>query len=419
MRTAPSLRSTGLAGAVRSVPLLVAVLAASCATTVENQSVDRLIAGADYGGALALAIDRAAERPNDAAAQRDLVRARVALYLDRARRANFEGDFERSLAYLEEAESLWPGQPDVGAWHKKSTDQLAASLRQEAREAETSGDFELAYARFEEADRLDPHGPQAGVGAERVLLRANHREGLGDAYYTKGIRALREYRAAEAVQALDAAIKYAPGDPRFTDRRSEAAALLAEERLRIAEELEKQGLFRAARNEYRLALLIVEDLPAAHAGLERTTTEVQALDFLEEADRALILDDFGRAMARVERAAALSTLQADAVEAKRDEVREAELAHLYETAREFESDYDFLPAIAAYERLLERADGFYDDAISRRDTLESYIELAGQFYERANQASTEKEQLDYLRRISLIWPTYRDVAKRLAALEAN
>lgn len=394
-------------------------LGTGCATTDTEVTVDSLIAWSDYRGAIELASNRLADDPESAEARRDLDRAHVAIRLDRARTANFRGDFEESLMALDEAEEILPGQPEVAAWRMKSTAQLAAKLREVGRASEASGDFEDAFAKFLRADDLDPFGPQAKVGTERVLLRANYREGLGDAYYRDGVRALREFRTAEAVQGLDAALKYQPDDPRLRDRRSEAAGLLAEERLRIGEELERQGLFRAARNEYRLALLIVDDFAPAIEGLERTEVEVQVLDFLDEANRALILDNFDLALIRIERAASITVSQADVVESARTGVVEARLKWLYNDARELESDYSFLAAIEAYERLLEEADGFYDDAISRRDTLLSYIDLAEGFYLEANQATSKEEQLDYLRRIDLIWPTYRDVANRIATLEGD
>ncbi|WP_145064703.1 hypothetical protein [Engelhardtia mirabilis] len=408
------LRSTGLATGLAAL-----ALATACASQPRKEvTVSYLINQADYNGALALAQERAADAPDDQATQADLTRAQVAILLDRARRANFEGRYADSIELLEQAEALWPGQSEIALWRTKSVAQQAEYLREHARDAEATGDFESAYADFAEADRIDPDSPSARIGTERVLLRANHREGLGDAYYRKGVRALREYRAAEAVQNLDAALKYSD-DPRHVDRRSEAASLLAEERMRIAEEFERQLLFRAARNEYRLAKLIVDDLPDADGGLERTTVEIQVLDFLDEADRALILDKFDLALVRVERAAAITTVQADAVEAKRKEVVEAKLRHLYQEARELESDYAVLPAIAAYDELLEEAEGFYDDAIARRDSLQQNVELAGRLYQLANEAESTEDQLDYLRRINLFWPTYRDVATRLKALGDN
>jgi tetratricopeptide (TPR) repeat protein len=398
---------------------LVAASLAGCRSTDDQRQVSQLIDRAEYRAALELARERQAADPGSDAAQRDLERAEVAYLLDLAREANFAGDFEHSLALLDQALAILPGQAQVEQWRTKNLRQLAAQHRDEARLLEATGEFDAAYLAFLESTHLDPEEPAGTIGAERVLLRANYREGLGDAYYRQGVRALRDFRAAEAVQDLSSANKYVEGDPRYEDRNREARSFLAEERIRIGEELEAQGLYRAARNEYRIALLVLPDAPQALAGIERCTQEVQVLDFLNEADRELRRNDFEQARVRVERAERLTQHQAELVAAKAAAVEQARLEHLYEEARALESDYDFPAAIAAYAHLLDQTEGYYEDAIARRETLEGYVELAADLYSKANLADGLDEQRALLRRIDLFWPTYRDVRQRLSELEVD
>ena len=395
---------------------LMTALTASCATIGTAESVEDLILRTEYRAAVELAEERAEASPVDAQAKRDLDRARVALLLDRARDLNFEGRFQESLDLLDQAEALIPEQPQVATWRTKNLRELAAYHRDVGREAESSGDFEAAYLAFLEASRLDPSEPAGRNGAERVLLRDNYRRGLGGSYYKQGVKALREYRTTEASQNLDAADKYLDGDSRLEDRREEAKEQLAAERVAIALELEQQGLFRAARNEYRLALLIDEEMGDAQMGLDRCSLEVEVLEFLDEAERELRRNDFEQARVRIERAAQLTQSQSELVETWREKVEVARIRNVYETARELESDFEYPDAIATYDELLGETEGFYEDALARRDTLEGYIEQAAAIYARANRAETLEEQESLLYQITLFWPTYRDVRDRYAAV---
>jgi tetratricopeptide (TPR) repeat protein len=396
--------------------VLAAAVGGGCATTARVDSVEDLIFRGRYTEAVELAERRARKTPVDEDTKRALQRARVALLLDRARAHNFADEYAASLTLLEEAESILPGQPQVAEWRDKNLRELALYYRDVAREAESSGDFDAAYLAYLESARLDPDEPAGRNGAERVLLRDNYRQGLGKAYYQQGVKRLREYRTIEAVQDLDSAEKYLDEDPRLADRQDEAAELLAEERVQIAGELEQQGLFRAARNEYRLALMIQEDQEEALEGLERCEREVQVLEFLSEAERELRRKDFDQALVRVERAAQITRGQQELVAERRAEVEAARVQALYDTARELESDFEFNQAVSAYERLLEETGGFYEDSITRRDTLLEYLELAPTLYQRANQAETLEEQEALLYQITLFWPTYRDVRQRYRAV---
>jgi tetratricopeptide (TPR) repeat protein len=395
---------------------LMLVAAAGCRSADSSRSVEGLILQARYADAVDLAERRAADEPGSEAAARELDRARVAQLLDQARALNFADRFEESLALLDQAAAIIPEQPQVRDWRAKNLREMAALERDRAREAEASGDFETAYESYLVAARLDPSEPAGRAGAERVLLRANYRDGLGSAYYRKGVKELREYRTNQAAQSFESSQKYAGDDPRLVERRDEAAVLLAEERVEIAMELERQGLFRAARNEFRLALLVESGFGPALEGLERAEREVQVLEFLGEAERELRRGEFDQASLRVERAADLTEAQASRVDEYREMVEEGRLMALYDEARQFEDEFDFADAVSAYDRLIEESEGFFEDALSRRDTLSEYLELAPSLYQRAMAAESLEEQEALLYKITLFWPTYRDVRELRRAL---
>jgi hypothetical protein len=108
--------------------------------------------------------------------------------------------------------------------------------------------------------------------------------------------------------------------------------------------------------------------------------------------------------------------QGEEIEAYREKLGEARLERLYEEARTLESDWRYEEAVVAYDRLLERQP-FYEDAITRRDTLQSFVEQARELYALYEQAGSDEERLALLRQIAVFWPEYRDVRRRLAELE--
>ena len=75
-------------------------------------------------------------------------------------------------------------------------------------------------------------------------------------------------------------------------------------------------------------------------------------------------------------------------------------------------------AIAAYDQLLIEAEGYFDDALTRRDTLTDYVDKATTWYAEAEAARGTPEELPLLRRIDIIYPEYRDVVERIEVLEA-
>jgi hypothetical protein len=89
---------------------------------------------------------------------------------------------------------------------------------------------------------------------------------------------------------------------------------------------------------------------------------------------------------------------------------------LYGQAINLERDQLFAEAIAAYGVLLEATD-YHKDAVARRETLQEYIGIAAEYYDRAMTAELPEDKLESLRAISQFWTDYRDIQDLITALE--
>lgn len=419
-----------------SLALPVTLLLGACQGTGNRSEVgvNDLIREARYSEALELAQSRMESEPADAAAQLDLARAKAAVLLDQGRTAVFEDEHDRALELFRLAQEQLPESKVIANWYAKAQQEKAAILRAEAYELSTQGLYDDSLAMYREMlQLLDGSGHPSDIArlrsdnlrmaydaaAERLEIVKAFRDERGADYYREGVRALREYRTAEAVKAFQASLKYSPADVSSQERRGEVARIQGEERKRIAEELEGEGFYRAAATEYRAALRHLPEDKLATDGLARMELEVTVLDDLREVDQMMRKGDFEPCFAILEGAAERTQLLVDEVQLAYDLAQEARVESLYETALEYERDFRYRLAIQAFDKLLGEAGGFYKDAISRRDTLRDYVTDATDLYSRAEQATDAQQRLVLLSQIELIWPTYRDVPDQLETLRAE
>jgi hypothetical protein len=417
MRSSPrSARTSLLALALLAA---LAAHAASCRSAGSTQrEVAQLVRHGRYGEALELAAEEARRNPRDEEAQETLRRAKVALMLAQGRDAVFAGDAEAGLDIFQRAWAIDPGNPIVAQWLEKARQQLAVRWLDYAQDL-SGEDLEEARHAFQRVLDYDPKNQDAQLGLSRTLLRMNYRFGLSESYYREGLLAFRLLLLQPADRGFGISKKYAPGpeeEQRAEERREEVRAMLVQERLAQARDLEREGLYFAASNEYRLALLLDSDNVEAREGRDRMDREVRAQRKLSEADMHIRRGEFEKAGPLLDEGALLSREQGDIVSRLRSQVEEARLRELYDRARTFERDYMYPEAVAAYGVLLSEVE-FFDDAITRKATLEDWIEKAGELYALAQAADTPRERYDYLRQIEVIWPEYRDVEEQIAELE--
>jgi tetratricopeptide (TPR) repeat protein len=405
----PFLVASGLAG--------VFLVLAGCRSNGEGRdSVAWLAQHGRFEEAVELARKEAEEDPDDRRAQRQYLEARVAAILESGRRAVFAGFPEQGLALFEQARELDPENPIVQSWIEKTNDQLATEWLDRAVDYAASERLANAEEAYEKVLEYDPDRAEARIGLARVLFLMNYRSGQSRSYFDEGVRTFRDLLLFQSRRQFYASYEYDRANERARERGIEVGALLSEERLAQAQGLEQRGLYHAARNEYRLSLLIDPSNAAAQEGIDRMDKETRAELILTKADMQLRRGDFDRATELASEAGELTEAQKDLTGRIHGEIEDARLRKMYDEARSLERDFRYVEAVEAYDRLLAMIDA-YDDALPRRENVKEFIELAAQYYESAMQAQTDEEAADFLRRIPVFWPGYRDVEARLAELE--
>lgn len=413
----PKLAPAASALAPLSVTALFTALAAlsGCSSSGHATDVERALHDGEYARAVQVAARWREREPSSDAALGAHKQASAAYLVDSGRRSLFAKREEEALQSFEAAEAVLPGDAVVASWLQKARRELAERWLDEAVARAARDDLEEAVEAYEKVLVYDPGSLVAREGASRALLQLNWRGGIGETYYKEGVRALREFWLVRAKTHFDYTRKYLGDSERTRDREAEVMHLMAQDRVAMAEELERKGLFWAAHNEYRLALLIEPKEPTALAGRERLGVEIEASKLELEVERLLRKQDWGAALAVAEKARGLTKSRFAAFDALARRVEDARLDSEYEAARDLEHDYRYEEAAKAYGALMERV-GLYKDCRERREALRSTIEQAGALYERAALAAPT-EALSLYRQVDLLWPDWRDVRAKIQELE--
>ncbi len=371
---------------------------------------------ARYGRALELAQAEAAAHPGDAAAQDMLRRAQVAALLEQGRRLTLEDEDVAALKVYEQALQLDAKSPELLDWIQKTELKLGDRWLQVALELHARGNLPGALDAYEQSLRYHPDFDLALGGMAQARKEIDHRELLGKSYFEGGVHALSDYWLERAKGLFAYSNKYKPGQEHTLDRTKQVNLLLAQQRQKVAQAYEQDGLFGAARSEYRMALALAPDDPPSKAALERCTKEVLAQRKLEDAKYQIMRGNYERAEKLIEDGLALTTAQTDKLEGARALIQEQRNERVYQEAFALERDQRFAEAIEKYGELLAQAN-YYKDTLARVDTLKGYVALAEDLYKQASEATDDKARLDFLRQIQVFWPEYRDVAKLVTELE--
>lgn len=402
--------------------LCVTGLLVACASqgpVADDDLVDVLVQRGQYQEAVREAKKRCDAAPDDQRAREIWRLASVALLLDAGRRLSFQDRDLEALAKFDEARAIGGDVPEVEQWRKATMAKLTDQWIQKAYEFHNSDDLAEASNCYEQALAYSPDDPRAKEGLARVLVQLNFRRGMGEKYYVEGIEALDEYFLEQASHHFGATGKYDDDNERAKRRRRETDTLRADERVIKAIDLEDQGNFAAARNEYRLATLFDPEHAEARAGLERAKLEERAAERMRECERRILRRQFDLAEKALDEGLALTVRQKEAFEAEKERLANARLMVKYEYARALEVDHRYEDAISAYTEVIESsAQGFFEDALARRDALQDTLVRAAQYYERAVAAATPEEQLALLKQVLIVYPDYKDARVRAQALEA-
>jgi len=401
-------------------PGLVLTAAAACQSHEVGRERDVVsdIQHGRYDEALAEARRQAEANPDDASAQALHLEAQVAWILDRGRDQVFHGDLARGLEHFEKARALAPTHPTVASWIEKTRAQLAVQWLDAA--AENKGPDNMAEAErcYEKVLQYDSDNRDAIRGLSQLLLLKNYRAGLSKTYFDDGVSSFRELLLEQARRAFQVSLVYVENEPAAV-RAEQVEKMLAEERLAQAKQLEADGLFFAARNEYRLVLLIEPANAEGRDGLDRMDREARATRTLAEADMAIRRGQLAAAEETLAQAGTLTDVQRDQVSLLLSGIEEKRMDDLYRSARTLSDDYRYPEAVAAFAELLTLAPE-YRDAALRKATLEEFIRLAEEFYAKATETEDDAVAEEYLRAIHpVVWPGYKDVVGRLQEIEAR
>jgi tetratricopeptide (TPR) repeat protein len=342
----------------------------------------------------------------------------VAWLLEQARRASFEGDNEEALEFVRQASEVLPEEPAVLNWNRKLLDNLGRQWASVANDWNSENNLEAARDAALRSLQYVPESPETRALLARVLAQLNYREEVSEEYYRDGVLLLSDYLLEQARTGFEKSQFYDARNALAGERKEDVEIFLAELVVAKAGGLESDGLYAAARNEYRIAMLYDENNQDAKDGLERTLQESTASELLHEAEMLLLRSRFDEASEAVDRAEALSSHQDELITTMRDRITEARYERMFGRALALEKDLRYEEAVVAYDELIAAA-GYFENAIARRDTLVEFIDKAAELYEKARKAEEPANRVRYLRAIETFWPGYRDIDAQLERLDPS
>jgi tetratricopeptide (TPR) repeat protein len=377
-----------------------------------------LVRHGEFDEAVTRARERYEEDPEDEVRLKAYVITAAIYNLHHGRELTFADRDEESMDYFYRAKALAPEAAEIDHWISKTREKIADRRLDEATNALAKGNLDLALKNYRDALRYSPGNILALGGEAEVLVRLNYRAGRGEAYYKEGMRALKQSWLNGASRDFRSAQKYEPEDERAEGRITEVDRERALERMAVAGDFVAQGLFAAARNEYRIAQILNPELEEALEGYRRMDREATVADFLREADMQRRKGNLIDAEILVERARGLTLLQHEFVDLAQEDVLAAQHEILYREAVEFERDGFYEEAVDKLNQLLELA-SYYKDARTRLELLTEFVDKADALYARAMAAETVEEALPLLRQIVVFWPEYRDAAGRIDTADSE
>ncbi|MFN0244204.1 MAG: hypothetical protein ACKVWV_15050 [Planctomycetota bacterium] len=407
-RTRPACRSV-------SFPALVLCLSVASCASVERSADERLndlIVHGQFEEAVHFADEHRRQNPGSSKAETMHRGASVAYLLDQGRRLTLDDRDEDALAVFHRAREMDPALPETAMWIDKTNRKLATTWSDRGMECFARQELDAALESYENALRYVPGDLNAINGVAAAVLQLNFRAGLNKKYFKEGLQALSQHWLEQARSRFSYSTKYDEKDERAKQRRAQTDRLLSAQRVTIAKALEADGNFAAASNEFRLALALDPENGDAREGRERTKQEARAAEKLRDADMAVLRGRFDDADRMLTEGAAMSVVQADVFRGAREQLVTARHDRMYEEAIALERDFLFSEAVAKYTDLLEITQ-YYKDVITRKETLEGYIQLADELYAKAAAAGSSEEKVDLLRQIEVFWPEYKDIQDQL------
>jgi len=397
--------------------LLAAFVGCQASTTpVVTHSVDWLVDHGQFVEAVRTAAKEIEAHPGDVKIQRQHRLATIAWHLDQARTLTLAGQDDEALRQVKLALELEPDNHVVRSWDLKTRSKLGSEWLDVAQALHSADDLTGAHEAYVKALGFRPDLVEAEAGLIQVRRQITYRDELGEDYYDQGVRAVSNWQLDAAHSRFVASVKYRPGDPRPMRRVSEVERDIAARHTRIAGQLEEAGKHAAARNDFRVALLLDPTNETAQQGMQRARVEAQADEFLLKGKMATLRGEFAEARQILLEGQKVSVARPNMFDQALAEIQEAQVKQAYEKAISFEHDFRYQAAIAKFEQVLAVED-YYEDSRARMETLKDYVSDAAALYKQVLAAEEDAEALQLLRQIELFWPEYQDIRKRIQVLE--
>jgi tetratricopeptide (TPR) repeat protein len=402
------------------LPLALVALSACSSTPeeVSGPSVSKLIQLTRYEDALRLSQELVTAAPRldnyEQYKQRDT--ATIAWLLNQGRTQTFDDKDYEALTTFEQALLLRPDSEIVLKWIGKTRAKIANRLFHEGTELHALEEYDQAIVKYDEALQMAPDFDSVIRAKGLATRQSQYRVDLAKGYYVAGVRALSDYWLEQAKSRFGYTRKYLPEHSRALNRRIKVDGMLAGQRLILGNDYMSRGLYAAARNEFRLALILHPATEGLQERLDEAAREAAAGDQLLKAEMLVFKSEFDGALAALDEGIVLTTMQAEQFELVRMEIDEEKNRIIYERALAYEHDYLYEEAIKVYDELLARTD-YHEDSRARRETLKDYVKNADRLYEEISSAGESRDKLSLLRQIEIFWPEYRDIQERILRLE--
>lgn len=400
---------------------LLAASAALCACQATPEKASDKIQSLVLHGKFDEALQRSSEAvkadPDDAQLQQVHRDVSIAWLMEQGRRLTFLDKDVEALELFHQARTLAPDRREPTTWIEKTRHKIADNWLELGLEAHASDKLEAAIEAYEHALQFDPGNRSALTGMSDATFAVNYKLGLGRGYYEDGLRSFSGAWYEMARGEFGKAQKFLPDDPQLDVRNEQTKIALSEQRVTVAHSLETDTppRFDAARNEYRLALVLDPTNKQAAEGKQRCEIESHASELFRDADNQLVRGRLDKAFELAEEGSKLTLVQKDSFEGLLNRIQEARYEKFYKLARTLERDGRFPEAIEQYGELL-KITSYYKDALTRKETLEDFVQRADRLYATFETEPDAQKRLEILQQIAQFWPDYRDVSSKIREL---
>ncbi len=347
---------------------------------------------------------------------------RFAYLLDRGRYEVYADEELRAIALLGDALQLRPGDAEALSLIRRAQEKLARRETARGTNLLAKGEFDQAVAAFRQAQVYKPGYAPAAEGEQKVADSIARLHSQAQQQFLEAIRKLPEFRYSEVEWHAAAALARDEARDDAKQVRARALRELAMQEAQLAQDALEEKNYGAALMSYRSARNMWAGLPDVDANIARLEREVQATWKTEEAQLKIESNQLTAALAVLDEAFELSSLERTAINELRLLARKRQGQNAYAAARDLELQGDKAEALAAFEAMAaEWPDGLEDEQ-TRIGALRSDIDGAVKAYAAGEAAEAQGDAaaaLDQFKTARTYYARYRDVAERIARIEAK